>query len=117
MGEEARLQGSVVTITMHVPNNQMEVSVFQESWSQLRRQERVRSAPINQMEVGVCCGVDMVEEARQQESAVTMHDACTQESNGSLCLMSNCDILADISDCQRALKSKHAKRDKFRCNG
>ena len=73
MGEEARLQGSVVTMTMHVPNNQMEVSVCQESWSQLRRQEMVRIAPNNQMEVGVCCAVDMVEEARLQGSAVTIH--------------------------------------------
>jgi hypothetical protein len=46
-------------------------------------------APNNQMEVGVCCGVDMVEEARLQVSAVTMHNACTQQSNGSLCLLSN----------------------------
>ena len=49
----------------------------------------MKSAPNNQMYVGVCCGVDMVEEARLQGSAVTMHNACTQQSNGCLCLLSN----------------------------
>ena len=33
------------------------------------------------------------------------------------CAEEACYILADISDRQRTLKSKHAKRDKFRCNG
>ena len=32
------------------------------------------------------------------------------------CAEEACDILADISDSQRTLKSKHAKRDKLRCN-
>ncbi len=31
-----------------------------------------------------------------------------------ICAEEACDILVDISDCQRTLKSKHAKRDKFR---
>ena len=70
MVDESRLQGIVVAMTMHVPNNQMEFSVCQESWSQLRRQERMRRTPNYQMAVGVCCEVDMVEEARLQGSAV-----------------------------------------------